>query len=93
MPVSVDHVALEQPDGQDQSGVGGDGVDAGLEIGELDHVVLQLDVGVRGEVREALDADDVDDQVEGGEVLERVPYLGEEVAGGVARDVGGVQLL
>jgi hypothetical protein len=83
VPVAIDHVALEEVDGQDQCGVRGDGVDASLEVGQLDDVVLQLNVRVGREVGEALDADDVDDQVEGGQVLQGVPDLCEEVLGRV----------
>lgn len=93
VPVPVDHVLLEQEDRQHQRGVCGDGIDAGLEVGELDHVVLQGDIGVAGEVGESLDADHVDDQVKSGEVLQRVPDLSEEMHAGVAGDVGGVKLV
>lgn len=91
VPVPVDHVLLEQPNGQHQRGVRGDSVDTRLEVGQFDYVVLQGDVGVAGEIGEALDPDHIDNKVEGGKVFQRVPDLRKEVRSCVARDIGGIE--
>lgn len=64
---------LEDPDREDQRSVGSDSVDSCLEVGQFDHVVLQGDVGVVGELGEALDADHEDHQVGRRQVLQGLP--------------------
>ena len=91
-PVVVDHVFLEQPNRQHQRGVSGNRVNTSLEVGQLDHIVLQLDVSIVGEVGEATDADDENDQIVGGQVLERLPDLQKEMFHSVLGDVCRIEL-
>ena len=84
---------MKQPNRKHQRRIGSDGVDSRLKVRELDHIVLQLDVRIVGEVGEPHHADHKDHQVEGGQILKRLPNLHEEVPHRMLWDVRGIKFL